>query len=248
MKGAHSATAIRWVLLASLLGGGGALHAQEAAISSAAEALSARFPAASIKSETQALSALDEADQASARAQWAAYDREVQCQSRFFITPCVRDAQRELRAAMAQIKRVEVEANRYLRRAKDAEHEQRRQEALQEARDEEAQLAEQRLRAQADYERRQLEVARREVQAEQEQVKRAAEAAELAANRQARIVRASQPGLEADGAARAENLRAFLDKQQAAQARRAELAKRRAERAAREAAQASAQPQSGLKP
>ena len=236
MKGAHSATAFRLFFLASLLGVGVQIHAEDVSITAPATALSTRFPPASIRSEAQAQAALSEVSEANARAEWAAYDQKVQCQSRFFVTGCVKDVESELRAAQAQIKRVEVEANRYLRRAKDAEHEQHRQAALKQAQEDDARLAQDRERTQADFERRRQEAAQREADAKTQEAQRAAQAAEAAARQQAKIQQAAQPsGLDAAPAARAENVRAYQDKQRAAQQRRAELAQRRAERAAREA-------------
>lgn len=237
MKGAHSATAFRLFFAATLTLCAGFAHAQTAPISAAAIALGERYPQASITSNAQAQAALRVAGDASAQAQWSAYEQEVQCQGRFFVTSCVKEVQGELRAAMAQIKRVEVEANRYLRRAKDAEREQRRQDAQRQAAAEEQQLAAVRQQAEADFKHRQEEAALREEQAKARDAQRAAAAEENARRNAARITRASQANpLESDAVARADNVRAFEAKQKAAELRRAEIAKRRAERAARNGA------------
>ncbi|MDR3482051.1 MAG: hypothetical protein P4L91_15210 [Burkholderiaceae bacterium] len=109
-------------LMAGLLLAGTLTLAQEAAAPGASTPgastpgeLVARYPSGSIQSEATANRALLEIEQQrnALDQKYAAEERE--CYAKFFATPCLDAAKERRRAAKAEIRKVEVEADTYLR-------------------------------------------------------------------------------------------------------------------------------------
>ncbi len=117
--------------------------------------LSERYPAGSIHDEPTAERARDDATQARIAVEWAGYDRELACQSRFFVTPCVDEIRREQRRATWAARDVELEANDLVRRLRDEEYLERRARESADADAQTRKLAEKQAADRAEFERQQ---------------------------------------------------------------------------------------------
>ena len=87
----------------------------------AAAALVERFAPGSIDTTDRAKAALDEIAPARTRVDRFYDDQRVACYSRFFSSACLSDVQQRRRAAQSKIRKIEVEANAFLRKEKAAE-------------------------------------------------------------------------------------------------------------------------------
>ena len=85
------------------------------------QALSKRFPQGSITSVTAAQLALAELDAARREAEQTFDDERLRCYDKFFSASCLSKAKEIRRFAMSSIRKVEVEANAFLRKEKAAE-------------------------------------------------------------------------------------------------------------------------------
>jgi len=84
-------------------------------------ALSRRFPQGSITSVTAARQALAELDAARREAEQMFDDERLRCYDKFFTASCLSEAKEIRRLALSSIRKVEVEANAFLRKEKAAE-------------------------------------------------------------------------------------------------------------------------------
>lgn len=87
----------------------------------AAAALAERFAPGSIDTPAQAKAALDEIVTARNEVDRFYNDQRVACYSRFFASSCLIDVRQKKRAAQTKIRKIEVEANAFLRQEKAAE-------------------------------------------------------------------------------------------------------------------------------
>lgn len=113
--------------------------------------LSEQYPSGSIQDEATADRARADAVAAQRAIQWAGYDREVECQTRFAITPCVEAIRREQRRASWAAKDVELEAGSFVRRKRDEEYLERKAREMAEADAQTQRMAEQHVADQAAY-------------------------------------------------------------------------------------------------
>jgi colicin import membrane protein len=77
-----------------------------------------RYPAGSIRSVETADQALTDVQQERSRLEAEFADEERQCHSRFFVTACIDAAKEARRQALADVQKVEVQANAFKRRAR----------------------------------------------------------------------------------------------------------------------------------
>jgi hypothetical protein len=85
------------------------------------EGLAAKYPGGSIQTEESAEQALREVDQQRAAVEQKFATQQHDCYSRFFATKCLDAAKEERRISLAQIRKVEVDANSYIRAARVVE-------------------------------------------------------------------------------------------------------------------------------
>ncbi|MFM8465940.1 MAG: hypothetical protein ACKOAO_00060 [Oxalobacteraceae bacterium] len=85
------------------------------------QALSKRFPQGSITSVTAARQALSDLDAARREAEQSFSDERMRCYDKFFTASCLSEAKETRRLALTRIRKVEVEANAFLRKEKAAE-------------------------------------------------------------------------------------------------------------------------------
>lgn len=83
--------------------------------------LAAKYPGGSIQTEETADQALREVDQQRAAVEQNYATQQHDCYSKFFATKCLDAAKEERRVALAQIRKVEVDANSYIRAARVVE-------------------------------------------------------------------------------------------------------------------------------
>ena len=82
------------------------------------EGLAAKYPGGSIQTQETAEQALREVDQQRAGVEQKFALKQHDCCSKFFATNCLDSAKEERRIALAQIRKVEVDANSYVRAAR----------------------------------------------------------------------------------------------------------------------------------
>ena len=102
-----------------------ACHVAWAAGDLTPETLAAKYPPGSIQSEETAEQALREVDQQRAGVEQKFATGQHDCYSRFFATNCLDAAKEERRVALAQIRKVEVDANAYIRSARVVERDRK---------------------------------------------------------------------------------------------------------------------------
>jgi len=85
------------------------------------EGLAAKYPSGSIQTQESADQALREVDQQRAAVEQKFAVQQHECYSKFFATDCLDAAKEERRVALAQIRKVEVDANSYVRSARVVE-------------------------------------------------------------------------------------------------------------------------------
>ncbi|MBV8634453.1 MAG: hypothetical protein JO002_08195 [Burkholderiaceae bacterium] len=85
------------------------------------DALAAKYPSGSIQTQETAEQALREVDQQRGAVEQKFADQQHDCYSRFFATKCLDAAKEERRVSLAQIRKVEVDANAYIRAARVVE-------------------------------------------------------------------------------------------------------------------------------
>ncbi|HEX7644783.1 MAG TPA: hypothetical protein VF472_21485 [Burkholderiaceae bacterium] len=85
------------------------------------DGLAAKYPSGSIQTQETAEQALREVDQQRGAVEQKFADQQHGCYSKFFATKCLDAAKEERRVALAQIRKVEVDANAYIRAARVVE-------------------------------------------------------------------------------------------------------------------------------
>ena len=105
---------IRLVLLLALFMTG--VHAQDASAP-----LVEHYPSGSIDTTDKAKAALDDVIEARLDVDRLYSNQRVACYDKFFATSCMNDVREKQRAAMSKIRKIEVEANAFLRKEKAAE-------------------------------------------------------------------------------------------------------------------------------
>lgn len=205
------------------------------------DGIAGRYPSGSIKSLEQADTALADVGRESSEIESRFALEEQACNPQFFATSCLDKAKERRRASMMVVRRIEIEAQTFKRRARLAERDQ----ALDERRMKDEKARQERLREQ----REPGDGAERQVPA--------GPAATMAANslpptgnivqkagEQHEAVNKIQPkAIPGDAEKRAEKLAAYERKVQAARDRQKELAKRKAEKERKRELKGSAMPQ-----
>jgi hypothetical protein len=79
------------------------------------EGLAAKYPSGSIQTQESAEQALREVDQQRAGVEQKFATQQHDCYAKFFATKCLDAAKEERRVSLAQIRKVEVDANSYIR-------------------------------------------------------------------------------------------------------------------------------------
>jgi len=102
-----------------------ACHAAWAAGDLTPEGLAAKYPPGSIQTEETAEQALREVDQQRSGVEQKFATEQHDCYSKFFATNCLDAAKEERRVALAQIRKVEVDANAYIRSARVVERDRK---------------------------------------------------------------------------------------------------------------------------
>ena len=92
------------------------VHAQDAS-----QPLAEHYPAGSIDTTDKAKTALDDVMEARLDVDRLYASQRVTCYDKFFATSCMNDVREKQRAAMSTIRKIEVEANAFLRKEKAAE-------------------------------------------------------------------------------------------------------------------------------
>lgn len=188
--------------------------------------VASRYPAGSIKSISEADSALAEISKERSEVE-ARYSKEEQtCHPRFFATSCIEEAKERRRKATMQLRAVEIEANAFKRRARVIERDQELKERQVKA---EAERAE-RIKLQPEAEST-AAVHEKTVDAEQESERKVKTT--IFPDRQKKH-EAKLDRIKAEEAAnakkRAENIAEYERKVQAAKERQQEVAARKAEK------------------
>ena len=98
-----------------------ALPASRADAQDAAADFAERFAPGSIDTTERAKAALDEIVAVRTAVDNLYYDQRVACYSRFFASACMSDVRQKQRAAQSKIRKIEIEANAFLRKEKAAE-------------------------------------------------------------------------------------------------------------------------------
>jgi hypothetical protein len=198
-----------------------------------------------IKTEAQARAVLADVPQARAEENWLAYDRELGCQKKFLMTPCLDESRRQQRETLRRIHEKEVMANSWLRDAQDRAYAAKRAEQIRLADELAAREATERAEKQREYQQKQKEAVRKETQAaldaSQEPQRTAAEAKRREQKEASRLRSPEQ--LAAEQAQRDANARAYAQKQAEAAKQQAEVRKKQQERALEEQKQLDAQKQ-----
>ena len=107
----------RSILLALLL----ALSFTGAYAQDSSQPLAERYPSGSIDTTDKAKAALDDVAQARIDVDRVYANQRVACYDKFFATSCLNDVRETRRAAMLKIRKIEIEANAFLRKEKAAE-------------------------------------------------------------------------------------------------------------------------------
>ncbi len=110
----------RWTLRGALVCALSVMTVASAA-ESLEDALVKRYPTGSIASVATAKSALAEVDAARREAEQRFGNERMQCFEKFFTSSCLSDAKDVRRMSLSAIRRVEVEANAFIRKEKAAE-------------------------------------------------------------------------------------------------------------------------------
>lgn len=221
-KAAHSATAFALVC--------GLAHAQDESMVDAATRLRAQH--ASIATQDDAQAALDDVKRARARIDWLHYDRAVDCRSKFFSTSCTSQALAQQRAALKQVRVVELEAEQTIRTLRDQERQARRDQAQARSDADAKALEAVRDKKLGDSQRRVEERDRRVDEVEQKAGERAEQAERERARRTQRAADKSKVQRDADERAAqiGQNVEAYDAKQDEARERQNEMAERRRKR------------------
>jgi hypothetical protein len=197
-----------------------------------------RYPADSIQSEDTAKSALKDVEVARGELD-ARYEAEQRaCYPKFFTTMCLDKATERRRRDMADVRKIEVEANAYLRKAKVVERDRKLAEKAAQNESDATQRAQQAQQHQAAVgehaEQNEKSAAGEEAQRQKradDAVRKRDDYAEREQQRQAHAVR--------DAEQREENVAKYNKKLKDAQARQADVAKKKAQRERQRAAKAA---------
>ena len=92
------------------------VHAQDAS-----QQLAEHYPSGSIDTSDKAKAALDDVIEARLDVDRLYSKQRIACYDKFFATSCMNDVREKQRAALSKIRKIEVEANAFLRKEKAAE-------------------------------------------------------------------------------------------------------------------------------
>ncbi|MES2538024.1 MAG: hypothetical protein V4632_19355 [Pseudomonadota bacterium] len=214
------------------------LHVQQSFQASPAAFLVERYPPGSIKSVDAADRALSEISKEQERIEAQHAAEELACYPKFFTTSCMDEAKERRRYALAQLRPIEIQAERFKRR----DVVEKRDKALAEKREEEIAEAPQREK---EAKAREIANAKREADSARrvEEAKQTAEAAEAApvssrketaapAARPQSSPRQVKPRKELSEEQRAANVAAFEKKERVAKARQEKVAADKAKKEA----------------
>lgn len=220
---------VRMCVLASLFIGvfvGFSASAQESSAPATGAAtpdgLAARYPGGSIQSSETANRALVEVEQQRNALEQKYASEEHDCYAKFFATSCVDAAKERRRTGMAQIRKVEVEANAFIRADRVVQRDKK--------------LAEKRAQDAANPPKPLADLPVK--QAVQPAEDRASENQQRLANHEAKLVQRKRDETN-DAPTRAANVAAFEKKAQDAKKRQEDVAAKKAEKAKQAAAKAA---------
>ena len=114
-------TMIRWALMLDAMIISAVLATPAVAAETLSQALNRRYPQGAITSVPAAREALAEVDAARREAEQSFADDRMRCYDKFFTASCLSDAKEARRIVLSSIRKVEVEANAFLRKEKAAE-------------------------------------------------------------------------------------------------------------------------------
>ena len=193
------------------------------------EPLLGRYPADSIQSEENAKSALKEVDEARDRIEQRYAREQRACYPKFFTTACLDKATERRRQDLASVRKIEVEAKAYLRKAKVVERDRKLAEKAAENEAGAAQRTQQSQQHEAAVQEHQAEIEQQAAGKEAQRQKRAEQAARKRAD-YAERERQRQANAAKDAEQRAENVAKYNKKVQEARARQEDVAKKKAQR------------------
>jgi DNA-binding protein H-NS len=202
------------------------------------EALLSRYPADSIQSEETAKSALKDVDEARDRIEERYTLQQRACYPKFFTTSCLDKVTERHRQDLAAVRKIEVEANAYLRKAKVVKRDQKLTEKAAENEADAAQRAQQSQQHGTAVQERQAETEQQAAGKEAQRQKRAEQAARKRAD-YAEREQERQANADKDAEQRAENVEKYNKKLKDAQTRQADVAKKKAQRERERAAKAA---------
>jgi hypothetical protein len=197
-----------------------------------------RYPADSIQSESNAKSALKDVEDARGEID-ARYELEQRaCYPKFFTTRCLDQATERRRKDLADVRKIEVEANAYLRKAKVVERDRKLAEKAAQNESDAAQKAQQAQQHEAavgeHLEQNQNSAAGKEAQRQKRAEDAARKREDYAEREQQRQANAAK-----DAEQREENVAKYNKKLKDAKARQADVAKKKAQRERERAAKAA---------
>jgi len=193
------------------------------------EPLLGRYPADSIQSEEAAKNALKDVDDARERIEERYVLQQRACYPKFFTTACLDKVTERHRQDLASVRKIEVEANAYLRKAKVVKRDQKLTEKAAENEADAAQRAQQSQQhgaaVQEHEEQTEEQAAGKEAQRQKRAEQAARKQADYAAREQQRAANADK-----DAEQRAENVEKYNKKVKDAEARQSDVAKKKAQR------------------
>ena len=220
---------LRAGFMAGLLLAGGLAMAQESAPAAPGvqtpDGLTAQYPSGSIQSSETANRALAEIEQQRNMLDQKYAAEQHECYQKFFATSCEDAAKERRRVALEKIRKIEIEANAFLRSDRVLQRDKK--------------LAEKRASDAANPPKPLADLPVK--QATQSSADKEKENRERIANHEAKQKRQQQDQVS-DAAKRAENVAAYQKKVQDAEARQKDVAEKKAEKAKQAAAKAASQP------
>lgn len=222
----RAAGGLRAGFLAGLLLAGSLAMAQESAPAALGvqtpDGLTARYPSGSIQSSETANRALVEIEQQRNMLDGKYAAEQQECYQKFFATSCEDAAKERRRVALEKIRKIEIEANAFLRSDRVLQRDKK--------------LAEKRASDAANPPKPLADLPVK--QSTQSTENKEKENLERTANREAKLKQKKQDDVN-DAAKRAENVTAYRKKVQDAEARQRDVAAKKAEKAKQAAAKAA---------
>jgi colicin import membrane protein len=193
------------------------------------EPLLGRYPADSIQSEEAAKNALKDVDDARERIEERYVLQQRACYPKFFTTACLDKVTERHRQDLASVRKIEVEANAYLRKAKVVKRDQKLTEKAAENEADAAQRAQQSQQHGAAVQEHEEQTAQQAAGKEAQRQKRAEQAARKQADYAAREQQRAE-NADKDAEQRAENVQKYDKKVKDAESRQSDVAKKKAQR------------------